>query len=291
MAPSLGCQSGCFSCRSERLLIVACVVTVASTTATWAFKKIFSTRGVLACVLSLLCFCTYAAETWSIAREEELDEGKFFVDPPIGQPATREIGESLVRTGVTRVKTVTSWNITLKEKIDAKMGFAAMFRAVKANAGASGQMLYHSAAKSPMLCVTSAGVPSIYPAAMAGCFVDTDKDGKFDALAFPGHTVDNSISPPVPYEMEAHKSSVEVEDPRSYSVDVLYQGLSKGEVKISYREFKGGLARPAFTQDVSYELDADGTGLIAFRGLRIQVIKATREGITYIVQKLGTAPI
>jgi hypothetical protein len=233
---------------------------------------------------------TYA-EDWAVARDERVYEGKFFVDPPIGQEARREIGDSLVRSGVSRVKTLTAWKITLKENVDAKMGFTAMFRAVKASAGTSGQMLYHSAAKNPMLCVTPQGAASISPPAMAGCFVDTDKDGKMDALAFPGHKVDKSLPAPVTYEVQEQVTSAEVEDSRSYSVDVLYQGLSKGEAKISYREFKGGVARPAFTQDVSYELDADGTGLIAFRGLRIQIIKATREGITYIVQKLGTAPI
>jgi len=57
-------------------------------------------------------------------------------------------------------------------------------------------------------------------------------------------------------------------------------------VKVSYREFKGGLARPAFTQDVSYQMDPDGTTTIAFRGLRIKVLKATRESITYVVNQL-----
>ena len=68
-------------------------------------------------------------------------------------------------------------------------------------------------------------------------------------------------------------------------VDVLYQGTSKGEVKISYREFSHGLARAAFTQDVSYELDPDGTAVIGFKGMRIKVLKATGHDIKYILEQ------
>ena len=75
---------------------------------------------------------------------------------------------------------------------------------------------------------------------MAGCFVDTDKDGKFDAIAFPGHTVDKDLPQPVPYTL-AEQVKVHSQKRSSilgtHQVEVLYQGVSKGEAKISYREF------------------------------------------------------
>ena len=94
------------------------------------------------------------------------------------------------------------------------------------------------------------------------------------------------LAAPVRYKLDSTNQAVE--NPLDFHVDVLYQGISRGEVKISYREFKGGVARPAFTQDVAYELDTDGSGMIAFKGMRIKVLKATREHVTYIVEKPPT---
>jgi hypothetical protein len=45
------------------------------------------------------------------------------------------------------------------------------------------------------------------------------------------------------------------------------------------------MARPSFTQDIDYELNKDGSTIIGFKGLRIEVIKATNIDITYKVVK------
>lgn len=41
------------------------------------------------------------------------------------------------------------------------------------------------------------------------------------------------------------------------------------------------MLRPAFTQDIEYELNKNNTTIIGFKGLRIEVIKATNLDITY----------
>ncbi len=247
-------------------------------------------RVLLASGISLLPALSLAAEVWRVAQEVNDHDFTLLVEPRIGQESTRDVGDSLVRSSFSRTRTTKSWEVTLKSDASGKFGFLAGYRAVSAPSGAKGPLLYHSAEHNPMFCVTPRGEASTSPPSMAGCFVDTDKDGKFDAIAFPGHTVDKDLPQPVPYTLAEQVKSEEIVDSRNYQVEVLYQGVSKGEAKISYREFKGGIARPAFTQDVSYELEADGSGVIAFRGLRIQIIKATRESITYVVQKLGSAP-
>ena len=65
----------------------------------------------------------------------------------------------------------------------------------------------------------------------------------------------------------------------------LYQGVSKGTIKLSVREFLDDMARPAFTQDIPYDLEVDGTAVVVFQGLRIMVLKATGTSIQYIVEK------
>lgn len=69
----------------------------------------------------------------------------------------------------------------------------------------------------------------------------------------------------------------------SFKYIALYQGKNGNSIKISFREFKDDLIRPAFTQDIDYELEKDGTAIIGFKGLRIEVLKATNLNITYKV--------
>lgn len=71
--------------------------------------------------------------------------------------------------------------------------------------------------------------------------------------------------------------------PTAFKRELVYSGVSGGVVRLSYREFSGDLARPAFTQELTYDL-ADGDE-IGFRGARFRVLKATNVSIRYVVVK------
>ena len=62
----------------------------------------------------------------------------------------------------------------------------------------------------------------------------------------------------------------------------VYSGKSGKEIKISYREFKDNFARPAFTQDLTYDLSESKT--IGFKGMKIDVIQATNSQIKFIIK-------
>lgn len=65
--------------------------------------------------------------------------------------------------------------------------------------------------------------------------------------------------------------------------DLVYSGISGGTVMISYREFSNDLARPAFTQDIRYDLK-DGRE-VGFRGARFEILSANNTTIKYRVIK------
>lgn len=65
----------------------------------------------------------------------------------------------------------------------------------------------------------------------------------------------------------------------SFQQTLLYSGRVGDKINISYREFSGNVARPAFSNDVEYDLSASDE--IAYRGARIEVIEATNSSITY----------
>ncbi len=71
--------------------------------------------------------------------------------------------------------------------------------------------------------------------------------------------------------------------PDSYQRELVYSGISQNALSILYREFIGGTARPAFYQELKYDLSQGDT--IGYKGARFRVIKATNTSIKYEVLK------
>ncbi|HLO78749.1 MAG TPA: hypothetical protein VK196_20015 [Magnetospirillum sp.] len=67
--------------------------------------------------------------------------------------------------------------------------------------------------------------------------------------------------------------------PDNFQRQLIYTGKSGKNIYVSYREFKNDLARPAFTQDLTFDL-ADGN-VIGFKGARIEIVEAKNTSISY----------
>lgn len=62
---------------------------------------------------------------------------------------------------------------------------------------------------------------------------------------------------------------------------LIYIGKIENKITLGYREFVGDTARPAFSNDVTYDLSQ--SRILGYKGARIEVIEATNTGITYKV--------
>jgi hypothetical protein len=78
------------------------------------------------------------------------------------------------------------------------------------------------------------------------------------------YTITNSLGPPVKNEFQR---------------TLLYNGKIGNRITLGYREFDGNIARPAFSNEVSYDLSE--SMILGYKGARIEVIKATNTEITY----------
>lgn len=65
--------------------------------------------------------------------------------------------------------------------------------------------------------------------------------------------------------------------------ELIYSGISQGTVTITYKEFKDDLARPAFSQELRYDLNQSRE--VGFRGARFEILEATNSMIRYRVLK------
>lgn len=75
------------------------------------------------------------------------------------------------------------------------------------------------------------------------------------------------------------KSVQQTRDELSFRKELVYTGIAQNVVSILYREFKDDMARPAFSQDLKYDLSE--SKIVGYRGARFEIIKATNQGLTY----------
>ncbi len=61
--------------------------------------------------------------------------------------------------------------------------------------------------------------------------------------------------------------------------ELIYSGKSGNTIEVSYREFRGGLAAPAFFQNLKYDLAE--SKVIRFQRFSIEIMQATNQAIRY----------
>jgi len=114
----------------------------------------------------------------------------------------------------------------------------------------------------------------------APCFEDSDQDGKLDRAytfnAFQQLVSGRNIDP-VAYRM----ADEAIQD--GFKYELIYQGIDRGVVRIAYREYTDNLARPAFSQDLTYTLQGALTE-VRFRNMSLEIQSANNNEITYIVR-------
>lgn len=81
------------------------------------------------------------------------------------------------------------------------------------------------------------------------------------------------------YEGEYENKKRLSEKGNSFQQTLIYSGRVGDKVNISYREFTNNTARPAFNNDVEYDLSSSNT--IGYKGALIEILKADNSSITY----------
>lgn len=71
----------------------------------------------------------------------------------------------------------------------------------------------------------------------------------------------------------------QLESSNSFQQSLIYSGKVGNRIKLGYREFSGNAARPAFNNDVDYDLAE--SAVIGYKGARIEVLEATNEHIRF----------
>lgn len=87
---------------------------------------------------------------------------------------------------------------------------------------------------------------------------------------------------PVPYAEENRQT---VGSAGGVRLELLYQGVDGSTLRLTYREYKDDLARPAFFQQLSYTLAPGTVTEISFRGADITIFEANNREIRYVMRR------
>ncbi len=121
------------------------------------------------------------------------------------------------------------------------------------------------------------------------CLVDQDKDGQFEAggrLTAAGLELE-PLKAPLPY---AAPRAETVRDPAGdLRASLVFLGEAAGVLRFAHREYKADLARPAFTEELSFPKPATFPAEIAIKDLLIEVQGVSNAGIRYVIKKVGGA--
>jgi hypothetical protein len=112
-----------------------------------------------------------------------------------------------------------------------------------------------------------------------GIFVPKDKTQAPSVMAFSGLDQASFAVPNIQIK-PTECTSVGI---NGFRRELVYSGSSKDGIQILYREYLDDKARPAFSQQLTYDL-ASGAE-IGFGGARLKVIEATNVGIKFVVLK------
>ncbi len=114
----------------------------------------------------------------------------------------------------------------------------------------------------------------------APCVKDTNGDGFFDrasTMNVYGMLVSETNISPVGYR----QADQNIQD--GFKYELLYQGRNGDVVRIAYREYTDNLARPAFSQDLTYTIESENQTAVRFRDVSLTIHSADNNEIQYIV--------
>jgi hypothetical protein len=118
------------------------------------------------------------------------------------------------------------------------------------------------------------------PNSIGGIYIPSDKSKPTEVFWIgPYGTPVNSAHAGIEFK----KTTFEQWDKESFKRELVYSGVSQNTISILYREFLNDMARPAFSQDLKYDLSQGNA--IGYKGARFEVIKANNTAIVYKVLK------
>lgn len=192
--------------------------------------------------------------------------------PPIGSVNTAYVGDKMLEQGMLVERDVL--NISANTKINFAYSLSAGYYQ---KVGQDNKGSYYS----PNNNISNGG--NVQKMAMADPFkaVMLGLDGKLCVI-----TVFNAKN--CTDQHSASRTSIGVATDNSFQQTLIYSGKVGNKINIGYREFSSNMARPAFNNDVEYDLSESRQ--IGYKGALLDIIDANNQSITFKVLRNFNKP-
>jgi hypothetical protein len=200
--------------------------------------------------------------------------------PKIGVEMTTELGESLVQ----KVRKYSAPAVELSERVEfptsnlGKSFTLTLLPGQYIRSGKDETGTFYEANKKNLLT----GGKQFDSDVTGGIYANDSDLSKADVWLKATSTTAKVLNFPSP-PLSLKRTLAEWQDDLSFKRELVYAGLSQNIITIQYREFKNDFARPAFSQDLRYDLNE--SKVIGYKGARFEVVRATNQGLTYKVLK------
>lgn len=218
-------------------------------------------KYVLACILSMsIVGC--ATVSYNYVPQTALQGS-----PPVGETRTVAIGDPLLTQGV-----MTMYDI-IKVAQPTKVSIIIVEPGNYRKVGTDGRFEFYETYDGPKSGKFGGSSGEFRTIAIR---IDTVTG---DTCFIGNNTYEMCSNPAV--KMPFTRATEAVLSPIELQQTLLYNGKVGNKLNIGYREFKGDLARPAFSNEVEYDLSE--SRVIGYKGASLEVLDATNRSITYKV--------
>ncbi|KZZ19843.1 hypothetical protein A3752_13310 [Oleiphilus sp. HI0081] len=185
--------------------------------------------------------------------------------PAIGTETTAFVGEEMLAKG--SKKTVNAISLKYTTSVGL-LGSYTFSPGIYTQVGYSGNKVFYAPTNYGMVQKSTLADP------YGGMYIDHNEKEICGVSAFGG-----TVCSDADYDITKHTNN----DMLSFQQTLLYSGKIGNKVNISYREFSNNKARPAFSNDVEYDLNE--SNVIGYKGALLEIINATNQSIKYKVLK------
>lgn len=214
--------------------------------------------AVVSVALLLLTGCTSPKYNYMPQTEN-------YSEPNVGSVNTAYVGDSMIKQGTTQ--TYEGLKVTAPEKVSWAYTITPGYLKKVGEDSAAEFYL-------PTGAVDSANVSKVALADMWQAIMVKKENKELCVITVVGNSVCESS---MPFE----KTTLSVNSDSSFQQTLLYNGRVGNKINIGYREFSASTARPAFNNDVEYDLNE--SKMIGYKGAKFEVLDASNQSIKYRV--------
>ena len=194
-----------------------------------------------------------------------LPKTESFSEPPIGSINEASVGDSLIRQGV--VQKIDGLKVRGPAKVS--WGYTVTPGLLKKTGEDSAADYYFPTGDANSSNVEKATMADMWQGIMV-----KKKNNELCVITIFGVT---SCETGMPIE----KVQLTLSGDSSFQQALLYNGRVGNKINIGYREFSASTARPAFNNDVEYDLSE--SKVIGYKGAKFEVVEASNQNIKYKV--------